>query len=376
METKFLSAERASVESVQSDFVKISNFGHVNDIVNALPYVVLVLNKERQLVYGNHALMKMSGVNEMGDILCKRPGEILLCVHANETKGGCGTTESCRYCGAANTIKTCIETKSKSTGECRITSFSDGKDVSYDFEITASPFKHGEDDYVIVSLQDISNEKRRKVLERVFFHDIINTASGLNGFLEFLQTTDDPDETKEFIKIAGNLGDKLVDEILAQRQLLAAENGELVLDMKPSTTSNILHEVMYQLQYHLVANGKTILIANNSVDQNFVTDQVLLKRVLVNLVKNALEASEKGQMVTIGCGKEEPNGLAFWVNNMNEIPRQVQMQIFQRSFSTKGESRGIGTYSIKLFTEFYLKGKVDFISNAENGTTFTVHFIA
>ncbi|NOU46388.1 MAG: PAS domain-containing sensor histidine kinase [Bacteroidales bacterium] len=376
METKFLSAERASIESVQTDFVKISNFGHVNDIVNALPHVVLVLNKERQLVYGNHALMKMSGVNEMGDILCKRPGEILLCVHANETEGGCGTTESCRYCGAANTIKTCIETKSKSSGECRITSFSDGKDVSYDFEITASPFKHGDDDYVIVSLQDISNEKRRKVLERVFFHDIINTAGGLNGFLEFLQTTDDPDETKEFIKIAGNLGDKLVDEILAQRQLMEAENGELITNLKPTNTSIILKEVYHQLHHHPVSSGKTIIITDDTIDYNFITDQILLKRILVNLLKNALEASAKGQVVTVGCKKEGQDGIAFWVNNVNEMPRQVQMQIFQRSFSTKGASRGIGTYSIKLFTEFYLKGKVDFTSNTKTGTTFTVHFSA
>lgn len=376
METQYLPAERASQESIHSDFETFSSFQQVNEIVNALSHIVMVLNKERQMVYGNAELLKATGVKGMEDMLSQRPGEILLCVHANEPTGGCGTSENCRYCGAVNTIKSCMESKTKATGECRISASVDGKDVSYDLEITASPFSYANQDYVIVSLQDISNEKRRKVLERVFFHDIINTAGGLNGFLEFLQTTDDPDETKEFIKIAGNLGDKLVDEILAQRQLMEAENGELITNLKPANTSIILQEVYHQLQHHQVSSGKTIIITDDTVDHNFITDHILLKRVLVNLLKNALEASAKGQVINVGCKKEGTDGIAFWVNNVNEMPRQVQMQIFQRSFSTKGASRGIGTYSIKLFTEFYLKGKVDFTSNTESGTTFTVHFKA
>jgi signal transduction histidine kinase len=50
----------------------------------------------------------------------------------------------------------------------------------------------------------------------------------------------------------------------------------------------------------------------------------------------------------------------------------IQLQIFQRFFSTKGPGRGLGTYSMKLFGERYLKGKVDFSSQAPQGTTFTV----
>jgi sensor histidine kinase regulating citrate/malate metabolism len=48
------------------------------------------------------------------------------------------------------------------------------------------------------------------------------------------------------------------------------------------------------------------------------------------------------------------------------------MQIFQRSFSTKGSGRGIGTYSMKLLTEQYLGGEILVESSQENGTTFTV----
>jgi sensor histidine kinase regulating citrate/malate metabolism len=48
------------------------------------------------------------------------------------------------------------------------------------------------------------------------------------------------------------------------------------------------------------------------------------------------------------------------------------MQVFMRSFSTKGVQRGLGTYSMKILGEQYLGGKVDFETNPKNGTTFYI----
>ncbi|MBK7132833.1 MAG: hypothetical protein IPH69_08460 [Bacteroidales bacterium] len=57
---------------------------------------------------------------------------------------------------------------------------------------------------------------------------------------------------------------------------------------------------------------------------------------------------------------------------MKVLSEEVQMRIFQRSFSTKGKGRGLGTYSIRLMTENYLHGKVSFVSNEADGTVFSV----
>jgi len=55
----------------------------------------------------------------------------------------------------------------------------------------------------------------------------------------------------------------------------------------------------------------------------------------------------------------------------------VQLQLFQRSFSTKsGTGRGVGSYSVKLLTEKYLRGTVTFSSSEAQGTTFTVRLPA
>ena len=100
-----------------------------------------------------------------------------------------------------------------------------------------------------------------------------------------------------------------------------------------------------------------------------------MKRILGNMIKNALESSEIGEAVIIGCKKvllKDCEYVQFWVNNQSVIPRSVQLQIFQRSFSTKGGNRGLGTYSMKLLGERYLDGHVGFTTHEKDGTTFHI----
>jgi signal transduction histidine kinase len=101
------------------------------------------------------------------------------------------------------------------------------------------------------------------------------------------------------------------------------------------------------------------------------TDAALLKRILLNMTKNAAEASAEKSMIRIICSRK-PGLAIFSVNNQGTIAEDVRTQIFQRSFSTKGHGRGLGTYSMKLFGENYLKGRVYFRSNEKQGTTFTI----
>lgn len=95
-------------------------------------------------------------------------------------------------------------------------------------------------------------------------------------------------------------------------------------------------------------------------------------RILGNMLKNGLEAILPGQAVTIDCFGQGDE-VVFAVHNPGVIPEEVQLQMFQRSFSTKEDTgRGIGTYSMKLLGEGYLGGRVEFVSRLPEGTTFTL----
>jgi signal transduction histidine kinase len=136
-------------------------------------------------------------------------------------------------------------------------------------------------------------------------------------------------------------------------------------------TNEILEELAVVYRRHEVAKGKKIALAAEAEALAFRSDYTLLSRVLGNMLKNALEATSAGESVTLGA-RHDADQVEFWVTNPGFMPRDVQLQVFQRSFSTKGQGRGIGTYSIRLFVTRYLQGTVDFTSSKELGTTFRV----
>jgi hypothetical protein len=111
-----------------------------------------------------------------------------------------------------------------------------------DLRITSCPFGLEDVFFSITTLIDISDEKRRKAIERIFFHDILNTASGLVGYIDFLEEAT-PEEVTESRPLMKNLSRMLVDEIRAQRELLAAEHNELEAKISPLYSLEILRMV-------------------------------------------------------------------------------------------------------------------------------------
>lgn len=132
-----------------------------------------------------------------------------------------------------------------------------------------------------------------------------------------------------------------------------------------------MEEIINMLSCRSIKKGKSVIINEDALDLDFSTDSTLLKRVLTNMIKNALEASPQNEQVTVNTYLNQDK-LVFSVHNNTFIPHTVQLQLFQRSFSTKGKGRGIGTYSMKLFGERYLKGKVWFTSTENEGTYFYI----
>ncbi|PIQ10818.1 MAG: histidine kinase [Ignavibacteriales bacterium CG18_big_fil_WC_8_21_14_2_50_31_20] len=359
--TKYASPERDDYETVLEQKKIVDKITFLKPFLDNIPAFILVLNKNRQIVFVNKVFNDFLGTDS---ILGMRPGEAVNCIHAWEEKAGCGTSEFCTECGAVNAILNC-QIKGFDTQECRITQ---NNNQFLDLNVWTKQIILENTEFTLFSFVDISNEKRRKVLERIFFHDVLNTAGSLSGFLEIIQDCK-PEEKDEFLKIAEDISEKLIDEIKSQRNLTLAEDGELQLIITAFSTKEVLEELVLLYKNHKVAEGKKIQIEQNCADEIITSDKTVLRRVLSNLTKNALEASKENSTVLLNC-KYINNKVIFYVKNEDFIPIQVQHQLFQRSFSTKGFGRGIGTYSVKLLTENYLKGIVSFESSETTGTVF------
>ena len=367
--TAFAPAERATPDELQRQVDYFFNTPPLlQEIMTNIPGILTVLNDKRQIIYANRVLMDLLALSHTDEFLGLRPGEVLDCVHASESDGGCGTTEFCKTCGAVQAILISQNGK-KNTQECRITQ---RNGESLDLRVWATPIEVEGEQFTIFAVTDISHEKRRRALERIFFHDILNTAGGLWGFAGLLSgaSSEDLDEIKRTIyDLSGNL----IDEINAQHQLSAAESEELMPDMQSVASTDILNAVMRTYKQHMVAEGKFIQLDPAACAVEMMTDPTILRRVVGNMTKNALEASNPGQTVTLGCDQAQ-GWVRFWVHNPKVMPRNTQLQLFQRSFSTKGTGRGLGTYSMKLLSERYLHGHVSFVSEEGTGTIFMAQY--
>jgi signal transduction histidine kinase len=255
--------------------------------------------------------------------------------------------------------------------ECTIVSENDNGTETYEFGIVVNPFKAFDNQYYIMSLFDISDSKRRLFLEKIFFHDILNKVGSLNGFLQLIQSVSDPAKLDEYIKTLDVISQQLVSEIFFQKQLLEAENGTLEVNKELINSKDFALNLVNQIAQHKVAKDIRVELSELADSISFFSDSTLLGRVIFNMLKNAAEASKKGDLVTLNCIKVE-NGVILSVNNPTFMTDEVKSSIFKRSFSTKGSGRGLGTYSMKVLTEKYLKGNIYFESNKEEGTTFFV----
>ncbi len=371
-ETHYAPPGRSSDEEVRRQSEDLAEAGYALEMLNAMPQIAAILNENRQIVFSNESLVGYLELIDHRDTVGMRPGEVVKCIFSKTSKNGCGTSENCRYCGAVNAILESQNQKKKVSRECRITTLIDGRHEFMDIQVTATPFDYKGKIYTIFSVDDISDKKRRLMLERIFFHDIVNIAGAIKGFSEVLKGNNDQEQIEECLDAMGKLSKELVEEIISQRTLHDAETGDLIAHITDINSTNLIKDTLSYLSKSEYAFGKQIVTEADNTNIYFSSDETLLKRVLINMLKNALEASSQGDIVRVRS-EILGNNLVFSVNNPSEMSKDVKLQVFQRSFSTKGNNRGIGTYSIRILTERYLKGKVGFTSTRENGTTFFVY---
>lgn len=340
-------------------------------IFDNLPQSVVVFNASRQIVYANapfRAMLPGEGTDDRR-FLGRRLGEALTCPGADLGPDGCGTSELCRHCGASIALEALEGGQDEAEGECRI-NCERRQLASLDFRLHVWPLPQDGEALHAAVLTDTRAEKRLALMERIFYHDTLNLVSGMKGLCDLLRQAKSSPQQSELELLAFAV-DRIADMILSQREFSQAERGEYEITSVRLQTRPFLEGIADLMRQQPTGRDKTLTVAAACANTTCITDRKLLARILVNMVKNALEATPAGGTVTAGCTAEAET-IRFWVKNPGVIPQGAREQIFRRTFSTKGRGRGLGTYSIKLFTENYLEGHVGFTSTVAAGTEFFV----
>lgn len=368
METYFAPPKRTERRVFRNQIDHISHSPIMNNLLKAMSGLLVVLNEDRQLVAMNHAFLEAIGITNVEEVLGLRLGECLSCIHAHEEPNGCGTTPYCVTCGAAIAMMAAIKDDKPNEQICALTSEKEGKSNDMCLLVQAQPVKIDEQRWILIFAQDITMQQFWINLERVFFHDVNNILAALKGMaqLHLMRMPDDQDAQK--IK---DVAERFCDEMSLQRSLAQHKEAKYMLKRCESSICDIRRQLDFFVKNHALLKNRTL--QESWPDENFIvhTDRLLVSRILGNMLVNALEATEEGGAVHLST-TIEGNYIIWQVWNSGFIDEDIQKRIFQRHFSTKADfGRGLGTYSMKLFGEKYLNGKVTFQSVKESGTIFT-----
>lgn len=333
-----------------------------------LPLAVAIVNDTRQIVYANKQFVALTDDDTANQVLGKRLGEALGCLHACESEGGCGTTPFCRYCGAAKAIVKSLGGE-HDTQECSINRGEATALDALNLQVWTAPMDQGERRLVMNSILDIAHEKALRGLERIFFHDIMNAISGIKGVHDLIAMELPAGHTQDLDLLRRAIED-IQDIVDAQKDFLAVETQDYQQQFTWLHPREILDYMAVYCQSFNPGKSRNLIIDPATTSRTFSSDVRIIQRILVNMIKNALEASQAGETITLGCNAGPVGGVTFWVQNTAVMPEETRMRLFQKGFSTKGAGRGFGTYSMRLFARECLGGDVGFDSTPENGTRF------
>jgi len=369
MDTYFAPAERCSDEELHERVKTVSRNPVIDGLLKFTSGLLAILDEHRQILAVNASMLEMLGIEDASAVLGLRPGEAIGCVHADEEPGGCGTAISCRTCGAAIAIVTTLANDTPTERTCAATIMREGQEIDVCLQVRCVPIDLNGRRFLLLYLQDITSQQKWVSLERAFFHDIMNILNGLVGSAELLNLDG---YNPELVATVGELAMQLKNEIAIQRTLSDTKSQGYELALQRVTAGQVVKGIRNVFANHPVAESKSFSIIVPFPDLSFTTDYSLLLKVLVNMLTNAFEATEKGGEVRSRIDRGEKN-VSFSVWNKRAIPENIRPRIFQRHFSTKtGSGHGIGTFSMKLFGEEFLGGKVSFTTSEDEGTTFSL----
>lgn len=158
--------------------------------------------------------------------------------------------------------------------------------------------------------------------------------------------------------------------------LARADSGVLRMDLKPVDLHNLLNEVATQMQK--LADAQGISLSLDTLEPvTMCGDREHLRRLLLNLIDNAIKYTATGGRVTLSLRRDANYALIGVTDTGIGLSEAEQVRIFTRFFragnarSQSGGGAGLGLCIAQSIAEAH-GGKIQVHSSPGQGSTFTV----
>lgn len=368
MKTYYAPAERIELQHIHAQAESIARSHAMDTLLQAAAGLLLVINANRQVVAINRTFTDTLGIDDPEKVLGLRFGEILHCRYAFAEPHGCGTTPYCSSCGAVFAMMAAIDDDQPCERICALSIERKGQTHEICLKVRSQPVVADGTRWILVYAQDISEQQNWANMENEFLHDLDNMLCMVKNYSSYLLDQAPAEEALQKLRVTTERAHR---EVRLRSRLSHQRHLDTIATIERVSLQGIRKMVFNIVLYRSVMTGKKIVEEGPEDDLYLSTDPVLVSRVIINMLINALEATGLDGTVKLRTIPVE-NAIIWQVWNEGQIPEKVQLRIFQKYFSTRPNiGRGHGTYMMKLLGEKCLGGKVDFVSNATDGTTFS-----
>ncbi len=206
-------------------------------------------------------------------------------------------------------------------------------------------------------------------------HDLRNPLQSIIGevFLAKAEIEELPDSEQK-VNLQENI--EVITEQADYMNKIVSDLQTFVKPVEPQTQIVKLKPLIATLlaQVNIPADIQTTMQVPNELTVK--ADPQLLKRVLINLLTNALQAMPQGGELTIEVQTSKNRQVQIAVKDTGVgIPEEIKPKIFTPLFTTKPKGQGFGLAVCKRVIEAQ-GGKIYFESQQGKGTTFTISLSA
>jgi hypothetical protein len=136
----------------------------LRSVFDAMPSIIFVVDEDVRIQEYNSSAAKLM-LPENPDVLKRRGGEVLNCLHAVDVPDGCGRAPHCEDCVIRNSVAEAFRGNRVVRRRTRLQIIRHGNTIEIYALITASPFRYKERSLVLLVIEDISEiaELRRLI---------------------------------------------------------------------------------------------------------------------------------------------------------------------------------------------------------------------
>ncbi|WP_175420026.1 ATP-binding protein [Marinitoga sp. 1154] len=199
-------------------------------------------------------------------------------------------------------------------------------------------------------------------------HEIKNPLTIIGGFVNrMMKKLDQPEKIKQYSQI---IMDELSHLESIVSEILEFSRGSKIPTFEIVNINKMIDDILIMYQDFFYQKNLELQFEKMFDKIEVKCDRSRIKQVLINLIKNAIEATNEKNYIHIKTGIE--NDFVFFQieNNGSPIPQDEQNKIFSPFFTTKVQGTGLGLPICKKIIEEEHKGKLYLVKSDEQSTIF------